>query len=73
MQALERKCRERINPELSSDVAVEFKVAPPKTVTWDDKQNDEHHNRRKALTRFMNAGTKVIVQYRLAKRLGKIK
>lgn len=46
---------------------------PQKTVGWDDKQNDEHHNRRKALLRFMNAGTRVILKYRLLKRLGKIK
>ena len=42
-------------------------------MTWDDKQNDEHHNRRAALLRFMNAVTKVILKYRMLKRLGKIR
>ena len=45
---------------------------PEHTSTWDDKKNDEHNNRRKALLRFMNAGTKVIMKYRLLKRLAKI-
>lgn len=42
-------------------------------MTWDDKKNDEHHARRLALLRFMNAGTKVILKYRLLKRLSKIR
>lgn len=41
--------------------------------TWDDKKNDEHHNRRTALQRFMNAGSRVILKYRLLKRIAKIK
>lgn len=70
---MEKSCVERYNPEANSEVAVQFKVVPDKSVTWDDKKNDEHLNRRKALTRFMNAGTKVILKYRLLKRLEKIK
>ena len=73
MKTMERQCVERYNPEAFSDVEVQFKIVLEKTVTWDDKQNDEHFNRRKALTRFMNAGTKVILKYRLLKRLQKIK
>ncbi len=46
---------------------------PSKEPTWDDKRNDEHHNRRQALLRFMNAGSKVILKRRLLKRLTKIK
>lgn len=52
---------------------VEYKIVAPKEVTWDDKKNDEHHNRRQALLRFMNAGSRVILKYRLLKRLAKIK
>ena len=73
MQAMEKSCIERHCSQAGSDVAVEFNTLPEKTVTWDDKQNDQHLNRRKALTRFMNAGTKVILKYRLLKRLEKIK
>ena len=73
MKVMERCCVERHTSQASSDVAVQLKIVPEKTATWDDKQNDEHLNRRKALTRFMNAGTKVILKYRLLKRLEKIK
>lgn len=73
MQCFLRKCTERHNPELSSDVGVEFKIVTPQTVSWDDKQNDEHHHRRKALVRFMNAGSKVILKYRMLKRLARIR
>lgn len=72
LQALEKRTTGQINPELSSEMAVEFKTVPDKIATWDDKQNDEHHNRREALARFMKAGTKVILHYRLMKRLSKI-
>jgi hypothetical protein len=51
----------RYNPESYSEVAVQFKALVPKQPTWDDKQNDEHYNRRKALLRFTQAGTKVIL------------
>ena len=73
LRVLEKQSVERVNPELSSGVVVQFKTVPQKTVTWDDKQNDEHHNRREALVRFMKAGTKVILHYRMMKRLAKIK
>lgn len=52
---------------------MELKIVSPQETSWDDKKNDEHHARRKALLRFMNAGSKVILKYRLLKRLEKIK
>ena len=73
LKCLEKKCLQRYNPEYSHEVAVQFKTLPQKEITWDDKQNDEHHNRRTALVRFMNAGTKVILKYRMLKRLAKIR
>ena len=73
MKAMEKRCIERCNPEIGQQVHVEYQILQQKEVTWDDKQNDQHHNRRKALLKFMNAGTKVILKYRLLKRLQKIK
>lgn len=73
MAAFAKKNLERYTPQLNNDIAVQLSKVPIKVVTWDDKQNDEHHNRRIALLRFMNAGTKVILKYRLLKRLAKIK
>jgi hypothetical protein len=71
--ALQNRCVNRFNAESFPEVEVEFKILTPKELSWDDKKNDEHHNRRQALLRFMNAGTRVILKYRLAKRLGKIR
>lgn len=72
-KALENRCVTRYNPELLSEVEVELKILTPKQLTWDDKKNDQHHNRRQALFKFMDAGSRVILKYRLLKRLGKIR
>ena len=73
LDGIKKISSERYQPSFGQNVEVEYDKLKNPELTFNDNKNDELKERKVKLNLFMKAGTKIIQEYRLLKRLKIIK